>query len=286
MHFRDWYDLTRLDHGLLWGAAVLVGESLAYRGIPPTKYAILGFVIPVLVEVGIFALNDYLDLESDILNNRFDRPLTRKVIPQSYPLYLSLAVLPLAVALGAAMKLLSFLIVTSFVVLGVLYDVKLKELPLVKNSIMGACIAAPLVCGNLFITDHLLPVVVILGAAAFTSGFGREVLKDMIDMEGDRVRGCKTFPIIFGMRSSAVMIASLLTAACFFVLLPYFYPFDYFYYHDLFYLVPACATSGLSLFCGYSILKDTSRENVKNLRKKTLVLLEMGILTFVIGALF
>lgn len=285
MRFRDWYDLTRLDHGLLWGTAVLVGEILAYRGFPPIHYAVLGFVIPVLIEVGVFALNDYLDLESDILNNRSDRPLTRDVIPQQYPLYLSLAVLPLAVVLGVFMGLAKpFLILMIFVILGILYNIKLKELPLVKNGVMGLCIAAPLLGGNLVVKDDILPIIMILGCAAFTAGFGREVLKDMMDTVGDKATGCKTLPIMIGLHNSAVIVSLLFLAAGFFVLIPFFYPFDYFYFHDPFYLVPACVTTAVIVYCVYSILKDTSCENVKMLRKRTLHVIELGIATFIIGA--
>jgi geranylgeranylglycerol-phosphate geranylgeranyltransferase len=286
MHLRDWYDLTRLDHGILWGVAVVIGESLAYRGFPPLKFAVLGFVIPVLIEVGIFALNDYIDIDSDILNKRNDRPLTRHAIPTQYPLYFSLAVLPVSIVLGVLTGLTSpLLIVVIFIVLGILYNVKLKELPLVKNFIMGLCIAAPLIGGNLLITNEILPVIMVLGICAFTAGFGREVLKDMMDTLGDKSVGCTTFPILFGLRRSAVLVSSLIVTAGIFILLPYLYPFDRFYYHDPFYLIPACATNVLIITCVYSLIKDTSHKNIQVLRKRTLHIIELGMVTFIVGAL-
>lgn len=286
MHLRDWYDLTRLDHGFLWGIAVLVGEGLAYRGFPPLSYVILGFTVPVLIEVGIFAMNDYLDVESDVLNNRTDRPLTRHAIPQQYPLYLSLAVLPLSVVLGFFTGLSKpFFIVVVFVILGVLYNVRLKGIPMVKNVVMGLCIAAPLIWGNLVIREEILPVIIVFAAAAFTSGFGREVLKDMMDTVGDKATGCTTLPVLFGLKSSAVVVSLLFLAAGFFILLPSFYYLDTLYYRDVYYLIPAGATFGIVCFYVHSLLKDTSYENVKRLRKRTLNILEMGILTFVLGAI-
>ena len=287
MRLRDWYDLTRLDHGILWGTAVIIGEVLACRGVPPFQYVVLGFVIPILIEVGIFSMNDYLDLESDILNKRADRPLTREMIPQQYPLYLSAAVLPLAAALGAAIGLIKpFIVMVAFIFLGVLYNVKLKQLPLVKNTIMGLCIAAPLVWGNLMVKDQMLPVIFVFGLAAFTAGAGREILKDMIDTVGDKANGCRTFPIMFGSKSSAVIVSCLLLAAEFFVLFPYFYPLDPLYFHDHMYFLFACAAGALVIFCVHSVLKDRSSKNVEMLRKRTLTLLEMGMVTFVAGVIF
>ena len=287
MHLRDWYDLTRLDHGILWGAAVVIGASLAYRGFPPLKFVFLGFFIPVLIEVGIFALNDYIDIDSDILNKRGDRPLTRHAIPTQYPLYFSMAVLPVSVVLGVLSGLKNiFLIVVTFIVLGILYNVKLKELPLVKNFIMGLCIAAPLIGGNLLVTNEILPVIVILSICAFTAGFGREVLKDMMDTLGDKSVGCTTFPILFGLRKSAFLVSSLIVIAGIFILLPFFYCFDQVYYYDPFYLIPACATITLIIMCVHSLMKDTSRKNIQVLRKRTLHIIELGMITFVAGALF
>jgi 4-hydroxybenzoate polyprenyltransferase len=173
-----------------------------------------------------------------------------------------------------------------FVILGILYNVKLKELPLVKNGVMGLCIAAPLIGGNLVVTDEVLPIVLILGCAAFTAGFGREVLKDMMDTVGDKATGCRTFPIIVGLKYSAVIVSLLLLAAGVFVLLPYVYPFDYFYFHDPIYLVLACATTAVIIYCVYSVLKDRSCENIKMLRKRTLHAIELGIVTFIAGAFF
>lgn len=286
MHLRDWYDLTRLDHGILWGTAVIIGASLAYRGFPPLKFVFLGFSIPVLIEVGIFALNDYIDIDSDILNKRRDRPLTRHAIPTQYPLYFSLAVLPVSIVLGVLTGLKNpFLIVVTFIVLGILYNVKLKELPLVKNFIMGLCIAAPLVGGNLLITNEILPVIMVLSICAFTAGFGREVLKDMMDTFGDKSVGCTTFPILFGLRRSAILVSSLIVTAGIFILLPFFYPFDQFYYHDPFYLIPACATITLIIICVHSLFKDTSQKNIQVLRKRTLNIIELGMVTFIAGAL-
>lgn len=286
MHLRDWYNLTRLDHGLIWGAAVVAGELIACQGFPPPGYVILGFTIPVLIEVGIFALNDYIDMESDMLNNRTDRPLTRKAISKQYPLYVSITVLPVAAVLGAMMYVFKpFVIVMGFIILGLLYNIKLKEVPMVKNVVMGLCIAAPLVGGNLVVHNHVLPVVMFFGIAAFISGFGREVLKDMMDVVGDRACGCITLPIMFGLKKTAWIVSSSLVCACGFILFPFFYPVDPSFYHDTLYLFLATMTSALSLYCAYSIFKNQSLNNIQWLRKRSLNILEVGIIAFIIGAI-
>lgn len=286
MHLRDWYDLTRLDHGILWGAAVVVGEILACRGFPPLQYVILGFAAPLFIEIGIFSLNDYIDRESDVLNNRVDRPLVRGAIPVQYPLYVALVMLPGAVVLGFISNPITFFLVTMFTVLGVLYNVKLKEVPCVKNCIMGVCIAAPLLGGNLFVKDEILPVVALFAAAAFFLGTGREILKDMMDTKGDRATGCKTLPLLIGPENSARIVFLLFLVSCIVILFPYGYPCDNFYFHDTLYLISACVTCGLTVYCAYSVVKDWSKSNIALLRKRTFHILELGIFTFLVGVLF
>jgi geranylgeranylglycerol-phosphate geranylgeranyltransferase len=271
---------------LIWGLAVVAGEIIACGGFPPLTYAVLGFVIPVLIEVGIFSLNDYLDVDSDILNNRSDRPLTRNAISREYPLYVSLAVLPIAAVLGAMMYLLlPFIIVLIFIGLGILYNVKLKEVPMVKNVIMGLCIAAPLIGGNLVVHDHVLPIIMLFGTAAFISGFGREVLKDMMDMVGDEASGCTTLPLLYGLKKTAWIVFLSLIGACVLILIPFFFPVNQSYFHDVLYLILALLTSILSVYCAYSILKNQSLDNIKILRKKSLYILETGIIAFIMGAI-
>ncbi|MBU7013316.1 MAG: UbiA family prenyltransferase [Theionarchaea archaeon] len=287
MHLRDWYDLTRLDHGILWGAAVVVGEILAYRGFPPLQYIILGFFAPLLVEIGVFSLNDYMDRESDILNNRVDRPLVRGAIPRQYPLYIAVVMLPGAVILGFVSSLaIPFVLVILFSALGVLYNVKLKGVPCVKNCIMGVCIAAPLLGGNLIVEDEILPVVALFATAAFLLGTGREILKDMMDTAGDQATGCKTLPLMVGSKNSARIVFSLFLVSCIIILVPYAYPLDSLYFHDTVYLISACATCGLTIYCARSIMKDWSRSSVAILRKRTFHILELGVLTFLVGVLF
>ncbi|MBU6997758.1 MAG: UbiA family prenyltransferase [Theionarchaea archaeon] len=287
MHLRDWYDLTRLDHGILWGAAVVVGEILAYRGIPPLQYIILGFAAPLLVEIGVFSLNDYMDRESDILNNRIDRPLVRGAFPRQYPLYIALVMLPGAVVVGFISSLMvPLILVILFSALGVLYNVKLKGVPCVKNCIMGVCIAAPLLGGNLIVEDEILPVVALFATAAFLLGTGREILKDMMDTAGDKATGCRTLPLLIGSKNSARIVFSLFLVSCVVILFPCGYPCDSFYFHDILYLISACITCGLTVYCACSLLKDWSRTRVVLLRKRTFNILELGVFTFLLGVLF
>ncbi|MBU7023639.1 MAG: UbiA family prenyltransferase [Theionarchaea archaeon] len=227
-----------------------------------------------------------MDKESDILNNRVDRPLVRGAIPVQYPLYVAVVTLPGAMVLGFISNPTTFFLVTVFTVLGVLYNVKLKEVPCVKNCIMGVCIAAPLLAGNLFVKDEILPVVVLFAAAAFLLGTGREILKDMMDIKGDNATGCKTLPLLIGPENSARIVFSLFLVSCIIILFPYGYLFDGFYFHDPLYLTAACITCGVTMYCAYSVVKDWSRSNVVLLRKRTFHILELGIFTFLVGVLF
>ena len=53
-------------------------------------HILIGMPIPALIVWASMAINDYYDLESDIANNRLDRPLVRKAFSPNVALYSSI----------------------------------------------------------------------------------------------------------------------------------------------------------------------------------------------------
>jgi 4-hydroxybenzoate polyprenyltransferase len=68
-----------------------------------------------------------------------------------------------------------------------------------------------------FKTDNLL--VYIYACFAFFMTLIREIIKDMEDLKGDNTFGCKTLPIIWGIRRTKFLIYALLFVFCITVVL-------------------------------------------------------------------
>jgi geranylgeranylglycerol-phosphate geranylgeranyltransferase len=280
MGLRDWYDLVRFEHGIMWGLCVLIGEFLAYEGVPSIKPLFLGFFVPILTEMGAFALNDYADYEKDKINKRMDRPLVRGTIRKEHALIVAVVTLAAAFLLGLMFVGKAFVILVVFLILGVLYDIKLKQYSALKNLTLALCVAIPFPAGNIIIQDTIVPMVWFITLVAFIVGFGREVMKDLMDIEGDRATGVKTFPMIIGERASAMIVVVLYVSTVLLTLPPFFLRISDIYYHNPVYGTILLATDALLLYTCYLLSFRLSLATVKRCRTYTWAAMIVAVIGF------
>jgi len=203
--------LTRFEHALMLAAAVFIGETVVLRSVPQlSSMIILSLLVPIFSEMGSFALNDYLDIETDRLNKKKERPLVKGTISPWFALWFSVVSLSSSVLLSYFINTNAFLIALVFNLLAIAYNWKLKDLPLVGNIYIGLSMAIPFIFGNFVISDKISMLAIALALIGFVAGLAREIVKSAQDMEGDmKARGSKTLPVVIGKRPALAM-ASLL----------------------------------------------------------------------------
>jgi 4-hydroxybenzoate polyprenyltransferase len=92
-----------------------------------------------------------------------------------------------------------------------LYSNNFKRLPFIGNVTVALLIGLAIELVNLlYRTDSYL--VIAYAAFSFFMTLVREIVKDMEDLKGDSTYGCKTLPIIWGLRKTKTFIY-LLTIA-------------------------------------------------------------------------
>ncbi len=197
---RELFRLTRFEHALMLALAVLIAETAVLGAFPPPTLAIvLSLAVPVFSEMGSFALNDYLDVETDRLNKKTDRPLVKGTISPAFAMRFASGALILSTIFAYFINLPAFLIALAFNAVAVLYNWKLKDMPLVGNAYIALTMAVPFVFGDFVVSGALAPVALVLAALGFVAGLAREIVKTVQDVEGDRkARGAKTLPILIG----------------------------------------------------------------------------------------
>ncbi|MDD5171651.1 MAG: UbiA family prenyltransferase [Candidatus ainarchaeum sp.] len=207
MYLGEWVKLTRFEHAVMLAFAVLIAETIALGALPPPTLIIaLSLLIPVFSEMGSFALNDYMDMETDKLNKK-NRPLVKGTIKPKTALYFSLLALAISTALAYFVGVLAFIIALAFNAVAILYNWKLKDLPLAGNAYIALTMAIPFIFGNFVVSIALSPVVLILAVLGFVAGLAREIVKSAQDMEGDiKARNSKTLPVVIG-RKRALAVA-------------------------------------------------------------------------------
>jgi len=224
--FSSYVRLFRIEHALLLAVAVLIGELLASGAsssslpsgllspamLPALPLLLCSLAVPVFIEMGSFALNDYFDVKTDKANKRTDRPIASGEIPPSRALVAAAACYIIGIAAALPLPQTALYITLLFAALSIAYNFRLKELPLIGNIYIAASMSIPFLFGALVVSPGILTRIWAVALVAFVAGLGREIIKSAEDMEGDvKHRNARTLPVAIG-RKNALLFASLLYA--------------------------------------------------------------------------
>ncbi|HIA30760.1 MAG TPA: hypothetical protein EYN82_03995, partial [Candidatus Marinimicrobia bacterium] len=138
--------------------------------------------------------------------NRPNRPLTAGLVKRNTALIFSVLLFVggsvTALFLSKLAAMIAILIVLPLIIS---YNLKLKQLPLVGNIVIALILGLTFVfSGAVF--GNIKPMIIPC-FLAFGLTFIRELVKDIEDMEGDRLAGLTTFPIIAGFNRAGKLTA-------------------------------------------------------------------------------
>jgi len=158
----------------------------------------------VLIAAGGYVINDYYDVKIDYVNNP-ERVVVGKTIHRRFAILFHIALSALGVFIGFFVSWkLAVVNVFSVSVLW-FYSNLLKRLPFIGNFtvalLTGASIAVIIL---LYDTNTIL--IMIYALFSFFMTLVREIIKDMEDLKGDNTYGCKTLPIVWGIRTTKITL--------------------------------------------------------------------------------
>jgi len=210
----EFFKLVRIQHAIMLAIAVFVGEVIALGGMPPLGMIFLfAFLVPMLSEMGSFALNDYVDVETDRLNKKQGRPLVDGTLSTDFALKFSAGAFILSTMIALAINWMALIVAVFFNIFAVLYNIKLKDLPLIGNMYIAATMAIPFVFGAVVFGLEPTMTIWVIAAMGFVAGLAREIVKTVEDMEGDaEARKSKTLPMVVGKMNALAMASSLFFA--------------------------------------------------------------------------
>ncbi|NPA22048.1 MAG: UbiA family prenyltransferase [Candidatus Micrarchaeota archaeon] len=193
-------ELSRADHALLTAIAIIASYYYLTGSFSIPLELIL---VPVLLQLSVFIVNDIWDYRADLANNRVDRPLVRGDISLFEAKLWGIVLGLIALLLGLwklPFHLLVFVIGVG--VLSFLYNYKLKEMPFVGNVVVAFTMVAPFIYTMLYVgvMDRFL---LLFSYAILFFGIAREIIKSIEDMEGDKKeRKALTLPILVGIKEA------------------------------------------------------------------------------------
>ncbi len=282
MKIKALWDIVRFDHEIFLAIGVLVGMLLgsATNELPSMNTIILSILSPIFIGMSSFAFNDYIDLSVDKRNRRKDRPLVRGDLSPKVALWITALGFPLGCIAAYYVNVTVFKVAIAYSIAAFLYSIWLERVPIVGNLYVASSMAVTFVFGNYVVAPHLSDPVIMFTAMALLLGFGREILKSIQEMKGDKVAGRQTLPILIGQRVSAAFAAYFMILAVIVSFMPFIFIPKY--QGNLYYLIPIIVAD---LLIVYSAYYGAKLQRLDKIRKWSLYTVMFGLLGFLLGAL-
>jgi len=243
-----------------------------------TLEALMAGVVVFIITGAGNSINDYFDHKIDAINKP-ERPIPSGRISLKTALIYSIFLFVMGIIIAFSINLLLGMIAFLSSVLMIFYARDLKTKCLVGNMSISFLTGLCFVFGGIAVGQ--IAVSIYLGFFAFLMTMAREIVKDMEDVEGDKIEGAATLPILRGMRTSSIL------AAIFMILASIGSPLLYFMgIFSVFYLPVLFLAIIIFLYCATSILKDQSVENAKKVSKRIKLGMAITFVAFAVGSPF
>lgn len=165
-------------------------------------------VSTILIAAAGYIINDYYDVKIDLINKP-DRVVIGKNIPRRFAILfhtvLSVSGVGIGFLLSWKIGVVNFL--SAFLLW--LYSNYLKRQPFIGNLSVALLTGLSIWLINVLysVTNQLVTIYALF---AFFMTLIREIIKDIEDLKGDNSFGCKTLPIVWGIRKTKALIYILM----------------------------------------------------------------------------
>jgi len=276
---RAWGELVRLQNV---GIAAFTGLAGFWLIAPvfDLKTVIFGTLAIALFCLGGNVVNDLFDIEIDRVN-RPQCPLVSCRVRRQAAIITAVIAFLAGLGISYVLGIKTFCLAIAVVALLVAYAARLKRI-LFAGNITVAFITAltfPYV-GSVF-KIPLNAKVIFPALFIFLFHLGREVIKDIVDIEGDRRVGAKTIPIVFGRKKAATLAAVPFIVLVPVTLVPYFLKVYGIYY---LLLVTVVVDTMLLLVIVQLFLSPADRK-LKGISTRLKLTMVFGLIALVVGHL-
>jgi geranylgeranylglycerol-phosphate geranylgeranyltransferase len=255
--------------------SILVGAIITGT-VQPLVSIILACISGGLIMAGSNTLNDLFDIEIDRINQPH-RPLVIGKLTPVQARNIARLEFGSGIALSIFISLQALVVAVTVSLLIIMYSYKMKRLPLIGNFAVSLATAMAFIYGGIAVNRiqrTLIPAIL-----AFLYHFGREIIKDIQDMKGDRHGNAKTLPLVYGEN-----IALIVTTVIFLLLLGLLpLPFIFNWYKIWYLGIVLAGVYPVIIFVIYSMWKDQSSWNLGFLSKILKADMVIGLLAIYLG---
>jgi len=220
---------SRKKHGLLYCVATIAGllcipGILGVMGSETEIQLLIQKTLPLplitlMITVGMFVLNDLIDVDLDKANSK-NRPIPSGLVSKKQAWCFIICTNGIAVAMViASLNLVSVLLVVPMILIGVLYSwprrIAFMNRFVIKNASISLFYILCIMLGNsssygmeLAIQNPIMPIHTMAMSAIMI--FVGSIVNDLGDMKGDKAVGRRTIPIVIGGKNTVKMLTVLL----------------------------------------------------------------------------
>ena len=223
--------ITRPIENLFVGLALVVAYFMAKPPIQLIDWTtiFLIFIAGYFISAQGMVHNDIVDLEIDRINCPH-RALPSEVISVGEAWIYFWVLSGIAVGFSVLIDLrthffpYSTIYATVFMVLIDMYNKYLKRSGIWGNAIIGFSVGNLFIYADLLVNHRLTPIPTIVASAGFIINIGREIIKGMTDIKGDKELGVQTVAVVLGEKKAAIIGSSFIIVGLLIILSPLYIP--------------------------------------------------------------
>lgn len=272
---KGFISLIRPHNAAIGGFSVFIGAFLT-GSIEPVYPLIAACVSGILLTAAANVINDFYDVESDRINKP-ERPIPAGQVSRSSARKTAMILYLSGIAAGALINQTALILATIASVLTYAYSARLKSTSFWGNLLVALLTSLAFIYGGVAVgrvKESLIPALF-----SFFFHFGREVLKDIQDMEGDSKSGLRTFPLRYGIEPSLKLAGFSFGLLIILTFLPFLYEI----YNLIYFIVVLLGVDLLLVYTMISARRNSGSANLKRLN--TLLKFDMlvGLFSMYLG---
>lgn len=171
----------------------------------------------VFITAAGYIINDYYDVKIDYINKP-ERVVIGRSITRRYAILFHTMLSVVGVLTGFFLSWKIAVINSFCAFLLWLYSNSLKRLPFIGNFTVAFLTGLAIYIVDIYFRTGSA-LIIIYSSFAFFMTLVREIIKDMEDLKGDNTFGCRTLPIVWGLRKTKYFIYALLAVFSFTVVI-------------------------------------------------------------------
>jgi len=272
---QSYLKLARIQNDFITFISVLLGGFIGE--VYSWQKLFLAAFSAFFISAGGYSLNDYFDLEIDKIN-RPQRALPKGDISLKKALFFSFSLFAFGLILSFFLKAVSVAIAAVAIIFLALYSTRFKRELLIGNLTVSLICALAFIYGGVF--SYNPEICLIPAILAFLFHMGRELIKDMEDMVGDKVLKSETFPLTYGIKISQFLVSAIFLVLIILTIFPYKLKI-----FSIYYLIPVLIMDFILFYIVLSLWNDPSKENLSSLSRLLKFDMLLGLLAIFSGRL-